>query len=266
MPEPEATPAGNEATGGVPPTEPSAIETGGAPAPGSAIETGGDPPDLNAALEVPEKFRNDDGTLNEQNMFKSYGELEKKLGTIGAPPETVDGYKLELEGKFPEGVELNEEGHKEFLGRCHERGMTNDMVQFIMDEYAGVVGEAVTASSNTREGTIESLKGVWGDKYHDNMTAALNALNAAGVEGIDRARIGNDPDMIQVLSVLGANLTEDQITPGAPSTGGMSPEELESLMKSDAYLKAKHPDHAKVMAQVQRVFEARAAHKKGKRR
>ena len=40
---------------------------------------------------IPEKFRNDDGTLNSDALIKSYTELEKKIGTmISVPDENSD--------------------------------------------------------------------------------------------------------------------------------------------------------------------------------
>lgn len=225
----------------------------------TALDAGA--PDPDAPLEVPEKFKNEEGKLDEQRFLKSYGELEKTLSTHGKPPETVDDYKVET--KYPEGVEIDEELQKAFLGRCHEKGMTNDMVQFIMDEHARLVTEAVVDQTNTREGTSAALKELWGGKYHDNMTAAMNAFKAAGIEGITLKSIGNDPEMIQVLAVLGANLSEDQLPSNMRVvTGGMSDEEVESLMKSEAYWNDKEPDHATVKAKVEAHFKAKHATKK----
>ena len=40
---------------------------------------------------IPEKFLNEDGTLNSESLIKSYTELEKKLGTmISVPNENSD--------------------------------------------------------------------------------------------------------------------------------------------------------------------------------
>ena len=147
------------------PGEGTALAEGTAAPEGTALEGGTTAPDPGALLEVPEKFKNEDGSLNDQGILKSYGELEKKIGSGGTPPESADGYKIELEGKFPEGVEINAEEHKEFLGRCHEKGMSNDMVQFIMDEYAGVITEAVAENSHTRAGTVEKLKEVFREHF-----------------------------------------------------------------------------------------------------
>ena len=36
--------------------------------------------------KIPEKFLNQDGTLNTDSLLKSYGELEKKIGTMVSVP------------------------------------------------------------------------------------------------------------------------------------------------------------------------------------
>lgn len=261
--EPGAGGAGVPAAAGAEPgSEPgkTALEGGAAPAAGTALEGGAAVPDPNAPIEVPDKFKNEDGTLNGQGLLKSYGELEKKMGATGTPPEKPEDYKIE--DKFPEGLEVNAEGRTAFLTKCHERGMTNDMVQFIMDEYAGIVTVATTEAANTREGTIEALKTLYGDDYHEKMAAAMNAFRAAGVEGVSINDVGNHPGMIQILSVLGANLTEDQIPRGFPSGGGISEGDLHKLMASESYWNPKHEDHVNVVEKVTAYYKAKHATKK----
>ena len=259
MPDPEVAPEPAAAPEGT------ALDDGGAPPAGTALDAGTEVIDPDAPLVVPEKFRGEDGKLNEQGILKSYKELETKIGSGGTPPESADGYKIELEGKFPEGVEIDADGQKEFLGRCHEKGMSNEMVQFVMDEYTGIVTGAVAQHAHTRESTVETLKGLFGDKYSEKMHSAMNAFRAAGIEGMDINKVGNNPDMIQILSVLGENLTEDQLPNSMLSIeGGMSADELDAVMKSPAYFDSKHADHKATVAKVTAHFKAEAARRKKK--
>lgn len=238
-----------------------ALGDGAAPAAGTALADGGAAvTDPNAPVAIPEKFRQEDGTLNDQAMLKSYGELEKKLGAHGTPPEKPEDYKIE--DKFPEGLEINAEGRTAFLVKCHERGMTNEQVQFIMDQYGEIISVAAAEASNTREGTIETLKKLYGSDYHEKMASAMNAFKAAGVEGVSLEAVGNDPNMIQILAVLGANLTEDQIPRGLPTGGGMTEGDLYKLMASEAYWNAKHEDHKNTVEKVTAHFVAKHANKK----
>ena len=238
-----------------------ALGDGAAPVAGTALEGGAAAADPNAPAEIPEKFKKEDGTLNDQAMLKSYGELEKKLGAHGTPPKTAEDYKIE--DKFPEGLEVNAEGRTAFLAKCHERGMTNDQVQFIMDEYSEIVTVATIEAANTREGTIETLKTLYGDKYPEKMASAMNAFRAAGVKDVSINDVGNHPGMIQILSVLGENLTEDQIPRGEGVGGGMSEGDLHKLMASEAYWDPKHEDHKNVNAKVTAYYKAKHA-KKGR--
>ena len=259
----EATPTPEPAVpGSTPATEPAptALEGGAAPAAGTALEGGATPPDPNAPVEIPEKFKNEDGTLKQDTLLRSYGELEKKMGAGGTPPATADDYKIE--DKFPEGLEVNAEGRTAFLAKCHERGMTNEQVQFIMDEYGEIVSIAAVEAANTREGTIAQLKELYGDGYHDKMGAAMNAFRAAGVEGVSINDVGNHPGMIQILSVLGENLTEDQIPRGFPTGGGMSEGDLHKLMASKAYWEPLHEDHKNTVEKVTAYYKAKHANKK----
>lgn len=226
---------------------------------GAAGAGGGD----DTVYEFPDKFKGDDGEGDVQGLLKSYGELEGILGSQGKPPETVDGYEVELEGKFPEGTKIDEEGHKEFLGRCHEKGLTNDMVNFIMDEAGALVTTGAEVKAEGRAEAEAALRESFGDQYDSKMIAAFNAFNAAGIEGVDMKEVGNNPAMVRILAKLGENLTEDlmpskQFTAG----GGMSDEELESLMKGPAYFHPEHADHAAVKAKVTAHFKAKFAKKK----
>ena len=109
------------------------------------------------------------------------------------------------------------------------------------------------------------IKELYGNDYHDKMVSANNAFKAAGVKDIDIKEVGNNPAMIQILAVLGENLTEDQLPSNMHAViGGMTEEELDSLMKSEAYFDAKHKDHKAVNAKVTAHFKAVAA-RKGKK-
>lgn len=228
----------------------------------TALQAGADDKGGDATPEIPEKFRNEDGTLNQEGVLKSYAELQKKMIAGGAPPEKPEDYKIDY--KFPEGVNIDADGQKEFLSKCHENGMTNDMVQLVMDEYAGMIGQVVETSADTRESTVAVLKEEWGDKYGEKMTSAMNAFNALA-DDKDRAAIkviGNNPDMIRILAKAGANLTEDQLPRHLHVVSGLSEEDLQALMKSEAYTDSKHPEHALTVSKVTKHFQGKFQGKK----
>ena len=56
--------------------------------------------------KIPEKFLNQDGTLNSESLIKSYTELEKKIGTmISVPNENSDE---EVKRKFNRAIGVPE--------------------------------------------------------------------------------------------------------------------------------------------------------------
>lgn len=209
-----------------------------------------------AKLEVPEKFRTADGALNQEALLKSYTELEKKLGAGEVPPKSPDEYKLDY--KLPEGVTVDKEAEKSFLASCHAQGMTNKQVQFVMTKYADILGAQVEAKTATMEQTVAGLKTAWGEQFDENMTLARKAFAAIADEA-DRAELqkqGNNPAFLRMLAKIGANLKEDTPPIGNPLPSG-SEDEIQALMRSEAYWNAKNPDHLTVKAKVEAYHKAK---------
>ena len=77
--------------------------------------------------EIPAKFKNPEtGEVRLNDLVKSYSELERKLSGQPRPPKSHDEYCVDCShGLFQPDAELNK--------RFHERGFTNEQVQFIYD-------------------------------------------------------------------------------------------------------------------------------------
>lgn len=77
--------------------------------------------------EIPEKFKDSKtGVVRVDAMAKSYKELEKKLSQTPTAPKTPIEYCVDCEhGLFEADAELN--------ARMHEKGFTNEQVQFVYD-------------------------------------------------------------------------------------------------------------------------------------
>ncbi len=77
--------------------------------------------------DIPAKFKNPDtGEVRVGDLAKSYSELEKKLSSQPRAPKSHDEYCIDCShGLFEEDAELNK--------RFHERGFTNEQVQFVYD-------------------------------------------------------------------------------------------------------------------------------------
>lgn len=231
---------------------------------------GGDGGDLAAggdeAAVIPDKFKNDDGTLNGDAMVKSYTELEGRVGSIGMPPKDVSEYDIKYDN-LPEGTEINEETQAEFLKGCLEHGMTNKQAQFVLDKHIEAVGASVTDRVAAKKDCIEVLTNEWGNDYNANVDIALKAYNRLASETDIKdpkamESVGNNPVMLRILANIGKNLKEDN-DPGNNTPTMDSKEDIDALMKSEAYQSRKHPEHAKVLARVTKYFELKNPKKAG---
>lgn len=77
--------------------------------------------------DIPAKFKNPEtGEVRVNELAKSYTELEKKFSSQPRPPKSADEYCVDCaHGLFEPDAELNR--------KFHERGFTQDQVQFIYD-------------------------------------------------------------------------------------------------------------------------------------
>lgn len=233
---------------------------GGAPAAAPLLGQGAD----TGTDFIPEKFRVNgaDGALDiaqsSRKMAEAYGSLEKRFGAGDVPPESADGYAPKIEGI--EGFDWNEfkddPNTQAFLKGAHAKGLTNDQVSFVLGEYYKSVPALVEGAVQIdQQGATEALRGEWKNdaEFKGGLQASFRAVQGFAAEGealgsMDKlmAKFGNDPDFIAFTARIGREMSEDQVAGGA-----VLPEaDLESLMKSEAYWDAKHPDHTKVQQQV----------------
>lgn len=266
-PPPGATPpaAGTAPTATPPATPPNATP----PAAPSNLVT----PPASGPMEIPEKFKvaKQDGAIDyEASLQKALGSvahLEKRLGSGDVPPETETGYKLDYSA-FPEGVKITPEGEKSLLKSLHSVGMTNKQVQTVINKYGEIikVGQEILKQQE-QEGIKAVLNDVetelrtsWGETADTNVKAAQRgfAYLADDTDKADMAKLGKDAKvtyrtLMKVLAKVGAGITEDrQIT---NSEGVAIDADLATLQKSEAYLKADHPDHATVKAKVTALYQ-----------
>lgn len=212
---------------------------------------------------IPEKYqvKNEDGTINwEASALKQaqgYDSLAKRMGAGEAPPQTPDGYAPEL----PQGLTMDQlktdPMFAGFLKGAHAKGMNNAQVSWAISEYASRVN--MMNEQRNDPGVAEAELGkVWTtpQMMERGLNDSFRAAQAFAVDQEHAARLdkkfGNDPDFIQLMAKVGKELGED--TPPQGITG-TERESREALMKSPAYLDAKHPDHAVTVAKVRASYE-----------
>ena len=253
-----------------PPTEPTAAApTPPAPAPAASLMAKGAAPtpapapaDVPAS-PIPAKYhvKKDDGTLDVDASLAKWGDghkhLEQRLGSGDAPPAKPEDYAPTL----PDGLSMEQLKadplFQSFLKGAHSRGMNNAQLGYALEAF-----QHRLAMMNSPEAGEAELRKVWStdDQLQRGLSDSYRATQAFANGDKDLAarvekKFGNDPDFIRLMASVGRELHED-----SPPEGTLSMVEqgtLESLMASEAYMQAKHPDHNKVVAQVRALYEKR---------
>ena len=144
--------------------------------------------------KIPEKFLNQDGTLNSESLIKSYTELEKKIGTmISVPNENSDEDAKrkfnraigvpESASEYPKNDLYDDENLREqFL----QIGLTKTQVEKIYNianEYLSpIISELFSVQDESV--AINELKNFFGGV--DKMNDALRAINVFGERFLPR--------------------------------------------------------------------------------
>lgn len=138
--------------------------------------------------KIPEKFLNDDGTLNADALMKSYSELEKKIGTMITVPTTDSDESVrtrfnraigvpESADEYPTNELFDDENLK---NKFHEIGLTTHQVEKIYsianEILAPVISELYDVQNE--KNAYAELKNFFGGT--EKMNDALRAIEAFG--------------------------------------------------------------------------------------
>lgn len=144
--------------------------------------------------KIPEKFLNEDGTLNTDALLKSYSELEKKIGTmISVPDANADADTRarfnraigvpNSASEYPANTMFDDDSLRE---KFFEIGLTSSQVEKIYqiaEEFlTPVLSELFDMQNETS--AINELKNFFGDD--EKMRDALRAINAFGERYLPR--------------------------------------------------------------------------------
>lgn len=144
--------------------------------------------------KIPEKFLNEDGTLNTDSLLKSYNELEKKIGgMVSVPNSESDNATRERfnraigvpddVSKYPTDDMFDDESVKQ---KFHEIGLTCNQVEQIYkiaNEYLSpVLSELFDMKNETS--AIAELKNFFGGT--EKMNEALHAIETFGNKFLPR--------------------------------------------------------------------------------
>ena len=138
--------------------------------------------------KIPEKFLNEDGTLNTDALLKSYSELEKKMSTmISIPTENADEA---TRTKFNRAIGVPDNANaypvspmfddENLLAQFFEIGLTSSQVEKIYkiaEEFLSPVLSDLFSKQNETN-AITELKNFFGDE--EKMIDALRAIKSFG--------------------------------------------------------------------------------------
>lgn len=222
---------------------------------------------------LPEKFvvKGGDGeldiSLSAKKLAEGYTNLEKLVGTGEKPPKTPEEYDL----KLGDGVQFDAAAFEEmkkdpemqsFLKGAHAKGLTNEQVNYVLSEY---LPRAQTLADGAHQLDLQSaqseLTELWGERdFAQNIERATAAFKAFVPEKY-QSRISDmrDPVLVAILANVGKELGED--SPANNAVTQAITEDVESLMRSEAYFNESHPDHKSVKAKVQNFYQRKYGNK-----
>lgn len=235
-------------------------EGAAAAAAGSVLANAGTEGSQGQAVAIPEKYqvKKEDGSLDIEasslKLAEAYGHLEKRMGSGDLPPKTAGEYEIAVPEALKDQWNPKEDPKLQaFLDKAHSKGLTQGQLDMVMESYFETAQQLVGGNRQlSEEECTAELRKDWKDDATFKGEVAKAYKAAVGYGGEDAQAIladhGNDPRLIRLLARVGSEMGEDKsLNPGGTLQGGQS---VDSLRASEAYNNPKHPDHARVSAQV----------------
>jgi hypothetical protein len=187
-------------------------------------------------------------------------------------PETPDKYELARAEGAPEGFAYNEALEADFRTEAHKLGLSAKQAKGVWNMLQAKAhasfNDVVTANTTRLSKAVEGLKAEWGQAFPQKLKLAQRAVDAlevqGGVKGLNRwlkeSGAGQEPILQRVFALIGEQAGEERLGPGE-RRDTLTPAEAESKVNSimqektnpkyEAYWKKRHPDHKKVVEEVQ---------------
>lgn len=188
-------------------------------------------------------------------------EVEAFYNKLGRP-ESPDKYDLKL--PYPEYVNWDENGIKEFRTMAHKAGYTPKQIQAAVDFEGERVAKAFQAQEAIFEGALTELKKEWGGGFDKNLALIRRARDLYGGDGAKEYfkddPSGNDVVLLKMIARMAADLEEGDFLGGPGESGGLNAEEAKAkiaeIMKdpNDLY----HAKFANKAGHIERIQEVQA--------
>ncbi len=177
--------------------------------------------------------------------------MSEVFNAIGRP-ESADKYEFKNET----GVEISDELMTSFKQFAHNEGYSQKQlsgaIQFQLEAIKASDEIFTQQRKERRDGHIETMQQKWQDKYETTQTKIDAAAEKLQVKSFfEEMGIDKEPEVINMLLTIANSDSEGSIGPDgtpAPVAKGLQ-EQLQELMKSEAFNQRFHQDHKKVVAE-----------------
>ena len=201
---------------------------------------------------VPDKFKDPEtGEIRTEALVKSYGELEKKLSGMPSAPKTPEDYKVDCShGLFEPDVNINK--------ALHEKGFTQDQVQFVYDLAAETMVPMIIDMSADYQADRELEKLV--DKFggEEKWKEVSHQLLIFGKKNLPEDVLDTLASSYEGVMALFRMMKgeEPSISTGADAaSGGEGELELQAMMRDPKYWRDQDPSFIKKVTEgFQKVY------------
>lgn len=192
-------------------------------------------------------------------------------------PETPEDYDL-TDFAPPENIKeiWNSQGMEQMVEKMHERGLTNDQVRGLLDDFAAhqseMLGDTVESIANGKEAATSALKTKWGVAYSGKIDLARRTMaDAAEAVGMTKEQlagrylpdgelVGNDPVLTEIFAMIGEASSELKFLGGAKGQRStLTPEEADTeiakLEAHEGFNDPKHPEHKAIIARRSALYQ-----------
>jgi len=196
---------------------------------------------MSESLPVPEKFKKEDGKINETSLLKSYLELEKKLSRPDEikRPEKPEDYQIQIHSNLMKNdPDINQ--------RLFDLGLTNEQAQGIYDLAAEKVVPVIESLSETfkMEKDLSELSQAFGGEEQFNTVA--RQISVWGEKNLSPQifnALSTSKDGILSMYQMMKNAQETSVLPRQNNAAVPETEaSLKRLMQDPKYWKQQDPE------------------------
>ncbi|MCL1892233.1 MAG: hypothetical protein FWF97_03025 [Alphaproteobacteria bacterium] len=206
-------------------------------------------------MQIPEKFQNDDGTLNADALMKSYSELEKKIGTmISVPgddsePDAREKFMRaigvpENAGDYPINALFDDEAIRE---KFRDAGLTSSQVEkiyAIAEEFLSPALSEIFLAKHESDAVAE-LKSFFGSD--EKLKDALQAIHAFGEKFLPLEAFESlcaTPLGIRSVWTMMQSM-EPSVSTGSHAGENLSDNDLRNMMRDPKYWRDRDPEYVR---------------------